>query len=199
MSSFLKNIFGGIHQQSLFMRSLQYAMKLEERDEATDLSCVETYVHKGFDSHILSSGVQSFHVCAHVINPNRSGFSVDDDWIRIFRVEGLQTFDGAFGFLTEQVDKAKNVYKSSRFLYYPKQELHPEFSNISSIHEYDGSKKQWEPLFYILHCPSCHTKIFADMISAKCLKCNMKMEIVMEMRGQDEINRYREKIPLKTL
>jgi len=192
MSSFLKNVFGGIHQQGPFMRSLQYAMKLEERDKATDLSCVQTQVYQGFDNRILSSGVKSFHVCADVTNPNRSGFSVNNDHIRIFRVEGLQTFDGAFGFLTEEVDQAKNVYKSSCFRYYPKPELHPSFSNISLIHEYDGSKRQWEPLFYIFYCPSCHAKIFAHMIAAKCLKCNMEM--VMEMQSQQEINGYRDKV-----
>lgn len=198
MSSFLGNIFGGIHKQGPFMRSLQYAMRLEERDKATALSCVQAHVSKSFDSRILSSGVKSFHAYADVTNPNRSGFSVDDDRIRIFRIEGFETFDGAFGFLTEQVDQAQNVYKSSRFRYYPEPELHPAFSKISLIHEYDGLKKRWEPLFYIFYCPICHINIFApDLSAAGCLKCNVEM--VMDMRSQQEVNGYRDKVLLETL
>lgn len=178
----------GIHRQGLFLRSLRHAMSLEERTDkesfyAADLSRIHTYVGKDFFTRWFVSSGQKFCVSGYVrcTDEDRTGFSLGDDRVRIFSVEGFKTFDGAFGFLTEQVDQAQTAYKSSRFRYYPEPELNSTLSDISRIYEYEGLRQQWKPLSYSFKCHRCGTGFSGDgFVMAECPICNVAM--VMELR-----------------
>ena len=177
----------GIHRQGLFLRSLRHAMSLEERTDkesfyTADLSCIHTYVEKDFFTRWFVSSGKKFCVSAkvHCTDPDRTGFSMGNDRVRIFSVEGFETFDGAFGFLTEQVDQAQKAYKSSRFRYYPDPELNSELNNISGIYEYEGLVKQWNPLSYTFKCYRCGIRVMGNgLVAAGCIKCDVEM--VMEL------------------
>jgi hypothetical protein len=176
----LGSIFGSIGKSGLF-GSLRASMNWEEKRykgsyHCTDLSCINVYVHR---DHIK----KNFHVSAYArcSDLTRTGLS-DSDTPRIYNATGFKTFDGAFGFLTEQVDQSQKEYKSTHFFFYPDPESKnypdPESNSTHSktarVYEYEGLTQQWKPFpIMVFKCKGCGAEVSGDELLGFTIDANI--------------------------
>lgn len=130
----LSSIFGEIRKSGLF-GSLLASMRWEEKRYKgsyyyTDLSLVTLFVRK-------YSYEKYFEVSAYArcTDDDRNGFSRSDS-AKIYHAKGSQTFEGAFGFLTEQVDQAQKEFESTCFRFYP--EEHSTLGDSANVYEFEA-------------------------------------------------------------
>ncbi len=72
---------------------------------------------------IISMMQNSYEISAYAQcdDEYRKGFSYGQD-LRFYHRGGFDTFDGAFGFMTEQVEETKSQFMNSTFYYYSSKE-----------------------------------------------------------------------------
>ena len=159
MLSRFKQIISAISRFGLFA-SLKSSMEWEEKRYSgtwhrTDLSKINTYIRKDYIKNC-------YYIAAHAkcSDLERTGFS-DEDMPRIYHSEGFETVDGAFGFLTEQVDQANRTFADSQFLFFPEDEM--PLRNSARVFQCAVSKKMWEP-FEVFHfqCNKCGARLSGD-------------------------------------
>ncbi|MBP5996778.1 MAG: hypothetical protein KA535_02405 [Azonexus sp.] len=172
--------FASAVNRSGLIGSLKSAMELEEQRykgtfHRTDLSCIEIYLRRD----AIEGG---YHIAAHAkcSDLERTGFS-DSDHPRIYCSGRFDTIDGAFGFLTEQVEQAKRLFVDSKFLYYPEESM--PFGNAARVCQYDSVNKAWLPyeiLFF--QCGKCGSKVSGDELQGfsrtsaiRCGECDGKL------------------------
>jgi DNA-directed RNA polymerase subunit RPC12/RpoP len=160
MSISLGGIFGAIRKSGIYGSLLASMNQEEKRYEKSSHYIELIYIYL----YIWKDEIENkFDIAVHAKCSDsylRTGIS-DGDMPRIYKCHGFETFDGAFGFMTEQVEQAIKKFSSTRFLFYPVKETH--LYNIATIHEYDNSTKSWIPYSICIYkCSKCNSEISID-------------------------------------
>ena len=155
----MSSIFGAIRNSGL-LGSLLASMRWEEKrykgtTHNSDLSSVTLHIGKfSFEKYFEVSAY------ARCTDSDRTGFSMSNR-PQIYNAKGFQTFEGAFGFLTEQVDQAQKEFQSTYFRFYP--EEYSTLGDSAEVYEYDALQHKWKPFpLMIFKCDRCDREISGD-------------------------------------